>query len=114
MLHARKVSEKERDAELGHRLAGIRPELGRVGSIVLRRENLHRDSNLIDVAFREKGRVADRDTIDEGWLVLARSEAKGSPPAVTEPDCTDKGVCSCILDFRSASPAYKPRRCAKA
>lgn len=92
MFHVRKVSKEKRHPELRNGGARILLELSRVSRIVLRGENLHRDGNLIDVAFGEKRRVADGDAVDQWRLVLAGSEAECGPPAITEPDRADEGI----------------------
>ncbi|KAJ0109386.1 hypothetical protein J7T55_000311 [Diaporthe amygdali] len=93
MLHVRKVSEEKRHAESWNSAACIVLELNCVRRIVFRSENLHRDGNLIDIAFREKRRVANGDTVDQWRLVLAGSKTECGPPAVTESNRADEGVC---------------------
>lgn len=93
MFHTRKVSEEERHAELRNSDAGIFLELDRVRWIMFGSENLHRDGYFIDIAFREKRRVANRDTVDQWRLVLAGSKAKCGPPTVTESNRADESVC---------------------
>lgn len=111
MLDSGKVSEEERDAELRNHFAGVRLELRCVSRIVLRRKNLHRDGNLINIAFREKRWVADGNTIDQRGLVLAGSKAEYGPPAVTEPDCTNKGICELDLGSASSENQAPVQRC---
>lgn len=100
MFHLRKVPEEKRHAELWHSAARILLELSCINWIVLRSEDLHRDGHFIDVAFGEKRRVANRDTVDQWWLVLAGSKAERGPPAVTESNGADKSVCK--VKLRSA------------
>lgn len=93
MFHVRKVPEEKRHPELRNYSACILLELICVNLIVLRGEDLHRDGNLIDIASREERRVANGDAVDQWWLVLACSKAERGPPAITESNRADEGVC---------------------